>query len=175
MNFHYFFKRVKLHGCNMLGLRSTVQFSWYGRSRPAWIAGIYDGPMREIHHVDCAELEPVNQNTQTSIMWRHVSCGVEKVWPFCHLKAGLMPMLSGCGRAGVRLLRLEDGGGKSFWYWDCICSVSRSAVTAVDCIWLWFSSSSPCSLFPTPLCPVTVGWDWQGSWCEDQVTSIPEQ
>lgn len=63
---------IKLHGYNILGLRSTVQFSGSGRSRPACTAGIYDGPMRVIHHVDCAELEPVNQNTQTSIIWRHI-------------------------------------------------------------------------------------------------------
>lgn len=86
--------------------------------------------------------EPNTQTSMTWLIWRWRSRS--------HLKAGLIPMLSGCGRAGVRLLR-QDGGGKSFWYWDSISDVPCPGV--LEPVWLRFSSclSSSCSLFSTPV------------------------
>lgn len=142
-------------------------------SHPASVRGVHDGPTRVSLSLDCVKLDPVNQNTQTLM-----SCSPQEAIARCgtgktrsHLNAGLMPMLSCCGRAGVRLLRQEDGGGKSFWYWDCISVVPCSFFTAVDCVWSWLPScsSSPGSLpllllFPLPVCFGDVGWG-QGDSC----------
>lgn len=74
-----------------------------------------------------------------------------------HLKARLMPMLSGCGMAGVLLLRQEDGGGKSFWYWDNI-SASWFPSHMSAC-----SSASRCLLLALPVCLEDNGWEWRVS------------
>lgn len=76
--------------------------------------------------------EPNTQNTTdifSTEIWRQQT--------HSHLKAGFMPILSGCGRAGVRLLG-QGGGGKSFWYWESISRLS------------WSTAAWPDSLEPFP-------------------------
>lgn len=118
------------------------------------------------------------KHRQTNRHWRHLTAHFLAL-SFrleSHLKAGLMPMLSGCGRAGVGLLRQEDGGGKSFWYWDCICSLSPSIFTVIDWVPSSFSSSLPRSPLPSSNpCSENVVWDRFGSCWQAQVTSTAEQ